>query len=94
MTREHLILSGFIVLVVAVFIVVIRKGIHSRQRFLGGVCALVILSALAIGLHCIRDEGGTMIDFTNTSLSLPEVGLGILFIGLACLGCMCADQRE
>lgn len=94
MTREHLILTGFIILVVAVFVLVIRKGIHSRQRFLGGICALVLLSALAIGLHCVHGEGGAMLDFTNTSLSLPEVGLGILFIGLACVGCMCADQRE
>lgn len=90
MTREHLILSGFIFLVVAVFIIVIKNGIHSRRRLCGGVIALIVLSALAIGLHCY----GSGIDFTKTSLSLPEIGLGIVLLGLACLGCMCADQRE
>jgi|GEM_PF-7109310 len=94
MTREHMILSGFIILVVAVFIVVVKKGIHSRQRLFGGVFALVLLSAVAIILHCFRSDGSSTLDFTNTSLSLPEVGLGVLFLALACLGCMCADQRE
>lgn len=93
MTREHAILFGFIILVAVTFVFVVAKGIHCPKRFYGGVFALIALSAVAIGLHCYRAEGGSFTEFANTSLSLPEIGLSILLIALACLGCMCADQR-
>lgn len=93
MTREQLILYGFIILVTLVFIVVLTKGIHSKQHFYRGIGALVILSVAAIGLHRFHADSGSISELTNGSISLPEIGLGVVLIGLACLGCMCADQR-
>lgn len=94
MTREQLILTGFILLAILLFIYVVRKGIHSKRRLCGGVVAMMVLSAAAIAIHCINENNSTALEFRRPVISLSDIGLGLFLILLACLGCISAGSRE
>lgn len=93
MTREDLIMLGFVALVIAVFVLVLRKGIHTRGKLWAGIFALVGLSAIAIGLHCYLDGGQGMLGGSQL-LPFQEMGLGVLFLVLASIGCCCGGLKE
>lgn len=93
MTREHLILTGFLILVVLVFILVAKRGIHTTQRLFFWIGVLILLSAFTIGLHRFL-AGRTSLLPADSPVSLQGIGLGVLFLLLASLGCLCADHKK
>lgn len=92
MSREDFILLGFVVLVIAVFVRVIKKGLHSKAGLWKGILALVGLSVIAIGLHCYLD--GDSGRYGSQLLPFQEMGLGVLFLVLASIGCCCGGVNE
>ena len=94
MTREQLILTGFIILAVLVFVWVVRHGFQSKRRMCGGVFAMIVLSAAAIAIHCINENNTAALEFRRPVISLSDIGLGVFLILLACLGCISAGSRD
>lgn len=94
MLRDSLILPAFIVLAFIVFVIVVRNGIPTRLRLCCGIGSLVVLSAVAIGLHWFLKHGSELAQGVTFSVSLNEMGLGVFLLVLASLGCLCVDQKE
>lgn len=92
MTHDQIILTGFVVLALGVFLFVVKKGLHSKHHLGLGVGALVILSGLAIGLHSMH--AASMADSAKWSFPLQDMALGVLFVALAIGGCCCGDRHE
>ena len=89
-----MLLFSFILLVTAVFVLIVRKGIQTKRRLCGGVLAIMGLCILVIGLHLFLEGGTSLVEAKKISFPLQEIGLGVLFLVLAYVGCMCADQKE